>query len=107
MEGSDYCVMVEDAVVVLELIMDDVSPEGSDRPMDVDKQSSLKILAKQTAITNDMESNDPLRLSELANECASNNNTPSSSVNRPATSNNTPSSVADVMDAISRTLAGR
>lgn len=105
MEGSDYCVTVEDAVVVLELIMDDVSPEGSDRPMDVDKQSSMKVL--QTAITNDMESNDPLRLSELANESASNNNTPSSSVNRPATSNNTPSSVADVMDAISRTLAGR
>jgi hypothetical protein len=106
MEGSDYCVTVEDAVVVLELIMDDVSPEGSDRPMDVDDQSSMKILAKETAIINDMESNDPFRLSELANESAS-NNAPSSSVNRPATSNNSPSSVVDVMDAISRTLAGR
>jgi hypothetical protein len=106
MEGSDYCITVEDAVVVLELIIDDIPPEGkSDGHMNVDEHSSTEISAKPTEITKNIENDTTLRSSELANESVS-TNTPSASVSGGPTTS-TPRSVVDIIDSISRTLAGR
>jgi hypothetical protein len=108
LEGSDFCVTVEDAVVVLELIIDDILPEGrSDGHRNVDEHSSTKISAKQIAITKNIESDTTLRSSESEKESVS-NNAPSASASVSGTATtSTPRSVVDTIDSISRTLAGR
>jgi hypothetical protein len=106
MEGSDYSITVEDAVIVLELVVDEGDPDGIDQLNKGDKRSNMKNSSKETAKSNNVENTSSRNLSESNADGASDNESSSASDGGTAAPSTT-SSFLETIDSLSRTLAGR